>query len=105
MIALNCICLQSPRRWPDVSLKSPGIKRFRSHPVPSLPSTSTSLDPIHSSFSRMTLDSREGDNMSLCYPNSPVTPTQSNCSGSPQSVFPGDFSIFAPVLIGQGILL
>ncbi|XP_063219345.1 protein son of sevenless isoform X2 [Bacillus rossius redtenbacheri] len=81
-----------PRRWPDLQLKSPGIKPRnlpgRSHPVP-LPSVGDRH--MFPSTSRLPEDGEE----------TPRTPLTSSAPHSPPHTSSSDFSVFAPILIGS----
>ncbi|GFS46474.1 son of sevenless homolog 2 [Trichonephila inaurata madagascariensis] len=89
-----------PRKWPDVPLKSPGIKprlsRSGHHPN-SLPTDSRSF-----SISSSQINQDDDDSQSCVVtppnPSTPLTPTFSTGG------FNSDHSIFAPVMIGSGTL-
>ncbi|XP_065353611.1 protein son of sevenless-like [Cloeon dipterum] len=74
-----------PRKWPDLNLKSPGIKPKnlpgRTYPNP--------LPPVRR-LNDNGEDTPRTPSMSTC---SPITPTGPNSSS--------DFSVFAPIIIGQ----
>ncbi|ODM97917.1 Protein son of sevenless [Orchesella cincta] len=94
------------RKWPDLNLKSPGIKPRhlpgKSHPGPLLPfsSTSSSQFSLHTSSSRMTLDSELDCVLNNHTPAKTLTPSSNPSATSPQD-FSFDHSVFAPVLIGH----
>ncbi|CAL8111020.1 unnamed protein product [Orchesella dallaii] len=94
------------RKWPELNLKSPGIKPRhlpgKSHPAPLLPfsSTSTSQFSLHSSSSRMTLDSELDCVLNNHTPSKTLTPSSNPSATSPEDHF-FEHSVFAPVLIGQ----
>lgn len=86
-----------PRKFPDLPLKSPGIKprlsRYGNHPT-SLPSESRNF-----SVSNQHINQDDDDNQSFVVtppnPSTPLTPPFSSGLNS-------DHSVFAPVMIGGG---
>ncbi|XP_042901359.1 son of sevenless homolog 2 [Parasteatoda tepidariorum] len=87
-----------PRKWPDLPLKSPGIKprlsRSGHHPT-SLPSDSRGFSI---SSTHINQDDEDAQSFVITPPNpsTPLTPPYS------ASGFNSDHSIFAPVMIGGG---
>lgn len=86
-----------PRRWPDLNLKSPGIKPRnlpgRSHPPGPLPSVGVG-ERLFPSGSRLTEDGEETPRTPLTV-SAPHTPPHNVATTS------ADFSIFAQIMIGQ----
>lgn len=82
-----------PRKWPDLNLKSPGIKPRnlpgRNHPPGPLPSMGER--PIFQSTIRLPEDGEETPRTPLTV-SAPHTP--------PYHGHSSDFSVFAPILIG-----
>ncbi|OXA42794.1 Protein son of sevenless [Folsomia candida] len=100
-----------PRKWPDLPLKSPGIKRNgrigMHHPGPlHLPFSSLSQNSLVSLASSRTLNFTPDSSDPLLESaqpqaqRTPKTPSSVPSTSSPQDNY-GDFSIFAPVLIGS----
>ena len=85
-----------PRRWPDLSLKSPGIKPrgSRGHHLPAL----QSLDSLLNSLSNSQIEESIADDSQTHSPSTPQTPPYSATSCGAGS----DHSVFAQVFIGGG---
>ncbi|KAG8175654.1 hypothetical protein JTE90_006829 [Oedothorax gibbosus] len=98
-------CKQPPkfsRKWPDLPLKSPGVKprlsRSGHHPS-SLPTDQSRSFSISSS--QINQDDEDGQSFVVTPPNNPSTPLTPPFSATG---FNSDHSIFAPVMIGTGTL-
>ncbi|XP_035214652.1 son of sevenless homolog 2-like isoform X1 [Stegodyphus dumicola] len=91
-----------PRKWPDLPLKSPGIKpklsRSGHHPT-SLPSDSRSFSI---SSQQINQDDEDGQSCMATPPNNPSTPLTPPFSGGGLN---SDHSVFAPVMIGGGPII
>lgn len=91
-----------PRKWPDISLKSPGIKARMSgrsaHPPPPL---STDMHSFSLSTQQINQDDDESTSPCITTPPTPSTPL----TPPPHSAtsLNSDHSVFAPVMIGTGL--
>jgi len=89
LLYLNFKCLQQPRKWPELNLKSPGIKA-RSGRLPA---------PLHVVTSSVRLHDSPADT----FPHElPETPPHGSQITVPHIV---DHSVFAPVLFGTHLYL